>query len=362
MLEIRHLRKAYEVDVPLQDVNTVIRKGDVIAVIGPSGTGKSTFLRLINGLEEATGGEILLDGENILAEGYDKSQLRRRIGMVFQSFNLFSHLNIAENVMLGPCKVRGVSRQEAYERAKELLQSVGLYDKLTAYPDEVSGGQKQRAAIARTLAMDPDMILFDEPTSALDPAMVGEVKSVIFSLAKQGMTMMIVSHDMEFARTVSNRVFYMDQGGIYEDGTPEEIFCYPKRERTRQFIERISVYKKAYTGKSFDLPGLMSEIEAFAAKLLLPGRVILRLQNVVEEICMQKLLPEAAEDIRWKLYIRGRESDPHPDLTLKYSGKRLDLFETEDISTAIIREMTEEVACQEASEAEYDNEFTLRLK
>lgn len=362
MLEIKHLYKVYEADAPIKDVNTVIHEGDVIAVIGPSGTGKSTFLRCINGLEKATSGEILLDGQNILAEDYDKTLLRRRIGMVFQGFNLFSHLNIAENIMLGPCKVQGRSRQEAYERAKKLLGDVGLSDKLTAYPDELSGGQKQRAAIARTLAMDPDIILFDEPTSALDPTMVGEVKSVIFSLAGQGMTMMIVSHDMEFARNVSNRVFYMDQGGIYEEGTPEEIFSHPKRERTRQFIERISVYQKAYKGKLFDLPGLMSEIEVFCSKLLLPGRIILRLRNVLEEICIQKLLPAADDDIRWKLCICGKESDPHPEITVKYSGSSPDLFETEDISTTIIRGLTEEINCRETSEDEYDNGFTLRLK
>ena len=205
MISIKHLSKSFGSVTPLKDVNAEIQQGEVITVIGPSGTGKSTLLRCLNLLETPTSGEILVDGVNILEKGADIQALRRKMGMVFQSFNLFSHLMVMENLMLGPVDLLGRSRQEAYDRGMELLELVGLRDKALAYPDELSGGQKQRVAIARTLAMDPEIILFDEPTSALDPTMVSEVLGVIRRLAQEGMTMMIVTHEMKFARVSSRR-------------------------------------------------------------------------------------------------------------------------------------------------------------
>jgi polar amino acid transport system ATP-binding protein len=215
MITIRHLKKSYPNVTPLRDVNTEIKKGEVISIIGPSGTGKSTLLRCMNLLEIPTAGEVLIDGNAITSPKADVPALRRKMGMVFQSFNLFSNLNIIENIMAAPVKLLGKSRQEAYEEGMELLRRVGLVEKALNYPDELSGGQKQRVAIARAIAMKPEMILFDEPTSALDPTMVGEVLQVIRGLAKEGMTMMIVTHEMKFARDVSTRVFYMDEGGPY---------------------------------------------------------------------------------------------------------------------------------------------------
>ena len=235
MIELKNLKKSYENSTPLKDVNVVINDGDVISVIGPSGAGKSTLIRCINMLERPTGGRILLDGEDITAPGYDLSQARRRMGMVFQSFNLFGHLTVIENLMLAQIDILKRSKQEAYDKGIELLKRVGLSGRENQYPDELSGGQKQRVAIARTLAMDPDVILLDEPTSALDPTMVGEVQAVIRDLAKTGKTMMIVTHEMSFARAICNRVFYVDEGGIYEDGTPEQIFDHPEKELTRRF-------------------------------------------------------------------------------------------------------------------------------
>lgn len=361
MLEIRHLCKAYEAETPLKDVNAVINKGDVISVIGPSGTGKTSLIRCINRLEEVTKGDILLNGKSILAADYNRSELHKKIGMVFQNYNLFSHLNVAENIMLGPCRVKGMSRQEAYEQAASLLETIGLADKLLAYPDELSGGQKQRVAIARTLAMEPEIILFDEPTSALDPAMVGEVKSVIYALAKQGMTMMIVTHDMEFARTVSNRIFYMDQGMIYEEGTPEQIFNSPKKERTIQFIRKLSVYKKAYEGKRFDLPELMAQAENFCRKLLIPNRVILRLQMVIEELVVQKILSVSADTIHWKIYIRGAEEDHHPRITVKYDGAVWNPLTGDDFSMKIIRGNAENVTHSAISDGIYTNEISMNI-
>ena len=228
MIELVHLEKKYGNATPLADVNAVINDGDVISIIGPSGTGKSTLIRCIDMLERPTGGKIILDGEDICAPGYDVTKARRKMGMVFQSFNLFGHLNVIENIMQAQMDILSRSKNEAYETGMELLRRVGLANKETNYPDELSGGQKQRVAIARTLAMDPEVILFDEPTSALDPTMVGEVQSVIRDLTSTGKTMLIVTHEINFARAICSRVFYMDQGGIYEEGAPSRYSTTPK--------------------------------------------------------------------------------------------------------------------------------------
>ena len=240
MIELRHLTKVYREGIsPLKDVSVTVNDGDVIAVIGPSGAGKSTLLRCLNLLETPTGGQILLDGEEITAPGYDVRAARRRMGMVFQSFNLFGHLTVIENVMLAPTDLLGVSRQAAYDKGIRLLRQVGMADRALSYPDELSGGQKQRVAIARTLAMDPEIILFDEPTSALDPEMVGEVLSVMQRLAAAGMTMLIVTHEMSFARDVASRVLFMDGGVIVEDAPPAQLFSAPQQPRTQEFLKRV---------------------------------------------------------------------------------------------------------------------------
>ena len=239
MIAVEHLSKRYGDVTVLQDISAQIARGEVISVIGPSGTGKSTFLRCLNLLEEPSGGRISIDGVDALAPGADVPRLRQKMNMVFQSFNLFAHLRVLENLTLAPMRLKGVPRAEAEAKARELLKLVGLGAKADAFPEELSGGQKQRVAIARCLAMEPEVILFDEPTSALDPTMVSEVLSVIRRLAKEGMTMIIVTHEMDFARDVSNRVFYMDEGLIYEEGTPEQIFGNPVKARTRAFIHRV---------------------------------------------------------------------------------------------------------------------------
>ena len=299
MISVRHLSKSFGSVTPLKDVNADIEKGEVISVIGPSGTGKSTFLRCLNLLETPTSGEILIDGVNILEKGADIQALRRKMGMVFQSFNLFSHLMVVENLMLGPVDLLGKSRQAAYDRGMELLELVGLRDKALAYPDELSGGQKQRVAIARTLAMDPEIILFDEPTSALDPTMVSEVLGVIRRLAQEGMTMMIVTHEMKFARDVSSRVFYMDQGEIYEEGPPEQVFDRPQRELTRAFIHKVRTYSFQIQSRTFDFYALTAGLDAFARKYLLTPRQANALLLAAEELLMNKLLPavEGGPDI-----------------------------------------------------------------
>ena len=269
MIQIKHLQKKFDNLEVLSDVNLNIKCGEVISIIGPSGTGKSTFLRCLNLLEQPTGGSIVIDGEEVLNGKINASRLRQKMGMVFQSFNLFNHLSVLDNVCIGPVKLLGKSRKEAEAKAKELLKMVGMAEKAHAMPSELSGGQKQRAAIARCLSMDPEIILFDEPTSALDPTMVSEVLSVIRALARQGMTMAIVTHEMSFARDVSTRVVYMDEGIIYEEGTPEEIFEHPKRERTRVFVNRIRDFHFAFHSPDYDRFLLKSEWQTYCNKYFL---------------------------------------------------------------------------------------------
>ena len=239
MISVRHLRKAFSGVEVLKDVNAEIEKGEVISIIGPSGTGKSTFLRCLNRLETPDGGSILVNGVDVTDSKADLAAVRRKMGMVFQNFNLFGNLTVLGNIMAAQCDLLGISKDSAKTKALELLGRVGLANKADALPDELSGGQKQRVAIARALAMDPEFLLFDEPTSALDPTMVGEVLAVIKDLAKTGMTMLIVTHEMGFARDVSTRVFYMDEGVIYEDGTPNEIFHHPQKPKTVEFVGQV---------------------------------------------------------------------------------------------------------------------------
>lgn len=236
---VEHLVKKYGDNTVLNDINVSINEGDVVCVIGPSGSGKSTFLRCLNQLEEASSGDIIIDGANLTDKNTDINQVRQHIGMVFQHFNLFPHLSILENIILAPTDLGRLSKDEAEKKALELLERVGLADKKDAYPDSLSGGQKQRVAIARALAMNPDIMLFDEPTSALDPEMVGDVLGVMKDLAKQGMTMVIVTHEMGFAKEVANRVMFIDGGNFLEDGSPEQVFENPQNPRTKDFLDKV---------------------------------------------------------------------------------------------------------------------------
>ncbi|ACV39703.1 amino acid ABC transporter ATP-binding protein [Leptotrichia buccalis] len=237
MIKVKNLKKQFGNNVVLKDISVAIEKGEVISVIGPSGSGKSTFLRCINGLEEFDGGHILVDNEDMADKNLNIDKLREKIGMVFQSFNLFPHLTVLENIILAPVTLKKMSKEEAKVKAKELLKKVGLEEKADFYPSSLSGGQKQRVAIARALAMNPEAILFDEPTSALDPEMVGEVLQVMKSLAKDGMTMVVVTHEMGFAREVCDRVIFMADGEIVEQGSPNDVFLNPQHERTQNFLK-----------------------------------------------------------------------------------------------------------------------------
>ena len=266
LLRISDLRKSYGTLDVLRGITVDIRRGEVISIIGPSGTGKSTFLRALNLLDPPTGGSIIVDGENILARGYPVNRMRQKMGMVFQSFNLFGHKTVLENVIFAPCQLLHQPEEEARRDGLALLRKVGLAEKADVYPSSLSGGQKQRVAIARALAMKPEVILFDEPTSALDPTMVGEVLSVIRQLANEGMTMLIVTHEMKFAHDVSTRIFFMSGGYIHEDGTPEQIFETPIHSATKAFIQRIRKEVFEIDGPDFDFLGMHSAISAFCHK------------------------------------------------------------------------------------------------
>ena len=239
ILEIKHLKKSYGQNEVLKDISLTVHKGEVISIIGSSGSGKSTFLRSINLLETPTDGQILYHGQNVLEKGYDLTQYREKLGMVFQSFNLFENLNVLENTIVAQTTVLKRERTEAEKIAKENLEKVGMGERYwQAKPKQLSGGQKQRVAIARALSMNPDAILFDEPTSALDPEMVGEVLKIMQELAQEGLTMIVVTHEMEFARDVSHRVIFMDKGVIAEEDKPEDLFTNPKEDRTKEFLQR----------------------------------------------------------------------------------------------------------------------------
>lgn len=239
IIEVKDLHKYFGKLEVLKGIDCTIEKGEVVSIIGPSGSGKSTFLRCLNLLEEVTKGQILINGKNITSKDVNINKMRTEIGMVFQQFNLFPHMNVIDNVTLAPMKINKISRQEAEKQAMELLRKVGLEQKAKEYPSKLSGGQKQRVAIARALAMNPEIMLFDEPTSALDPELVGEVLNVMKELANEGMTMVIVTHEMGFARDVCDRVIFMDGGNIVEQGDPKEIFSNPKQERTRSFLSKV---------------------------------------------------------------------------------------------------------------------------
>ena len=239
MIKVENLYKNYGKLEVLKNISTEVKKGDIIAIIGPSGSGKSTFLRCLNKLEEATAGHIYVNNQDLMGVDTDINKIREKVGMVFQHFNLFPHKTVLENLTLSPMKIKGYSQAEAENKALVLLEKVGLKDKAAVYPNQLSGGQKQRIAIARALAMEPEIMLFDEPTSALDPEMIKEVLDVMRDLAKEGMTMLIVTHEMGFAKNVANRVFFMDRGNILEDTTPIELFENPKHERTKEFLDKV---------------------------------------------------------------------------------------------------------------------------
>ncbi len=360
MITVQHLSKHYGDLVVLKDINTEIKKGEVISIIGPSGTGKSTFLRCLNLLDQPTGGKILIDGQDIMDKKADVAKVRQKMNMVFQSFNLFSHLSVLENLTLAPIKLLGKSEADAESKAMSLLKLVGLGEKANRYPDELSGGQKQRVAIARCLAMEPEVILFDEPTSALDPTMVKEVLSVIRKLAQEGMTMLIVTHEMSFARDVSNRVFFMDQGLIYEEGSPEQIFDHPQKDRTKAFIHQIRNYSFKINSAEYDLYALNAEIELFCEKQLIGKKQKERLLLVIEELLL--IYRPLMGKVELKLTVGHSEKNNTVELTIETDGEAFNPMQSDqpdDIGLMLIKNMTEDLDYQRSDNS---NRLTLNIK
>lgn len=362
MIRLEHVRKAYPNAVPLKDVSTEIKEGDIISVIGPSGTGKSTLLRCINLLERPDSGKIYFNDEEITSPRCNIRKIRQKMGMVFQAFNLFENLTVIENLMLAPIKLKGATRQEAFNKGMSLLRLVGLSDKYLNYPDALSGGQKQRIAIARTLAMDPEVILLDEPTSALDPTMVGEVQAVIRELAKLGKTMMIVTHEMNFAQAICNRAFYMDEGGIYEDGSPEEIFVNPKREKTRRFIRRLKVLDLMIEKKNYDFPAVVSSIDTFCYKNMITRHSANLLQLAIEELVQQIILPTLTAP-KINVVIEYSEMLGEILIDVRYNGK---LFSPEDsenkLSYGLLKNSVSELVHEIYNEEDYSNRVKVFIR
>ena len=344
LIEIKGLRKEYPDVVPLKDVNVNIEEGEVISVIGPSGTGKSTFMRCINRLETPTAGSIIVDGDDVCDPKTDLAAVRRKMGMVFQSFNLFSHKTIAENVMMPQQDILGTPAKEAYAEAMRQLERVGLDGKARKFPHELSGGQKQRAAIARALAMKPKIMLFDEPTSALDPTMVSEVLSVIKSLAGSGLTMLIVTHEMRLARDVSTRVLYMDDGGIYEEGTPAQIFGSPSREATKRFIFRIRSYEYTLTHEEHDIIGLLGGLDDFCGRQFMSKKAAASCMLAAEEMCTAYILPAlaAAKEGAVTLRVNIGEENGEQTIEAEHPAFSQDIFSAaaDPVSAAIFSKLT----------------------
>ena len=330
MIRTVKLSKHFGDLVVLKDITTQVNKGEVISVIGPSGAGKSTFLRCLNLLETPTGGSIFIDDIPLLDKRTDVHKLRQRMGMVFQSFNLYNHLTVLENLTIGPIRLLKKSRAEAWEKARGLLKLVGLAEKAGSYPDELSGGQKQRVAIARCMSMDPEILLFDEPTSALDPTMVSEVLAVIRRLSREGMTMIIVTHEMEFARNTSTRILYMDEGVIYEEGPPPQIFDNPQKEKTRAFIHRIRSLHHHISSRDYDLYAIQGEMEAFCEKHMIAKKPAGYVTHITEELL---LLQKDFSDI--SLELSYSEKDGSLELSCAAAGPAFNPLDDESEENGI---------------------------
>ncbi len=351
MIELKNIRKEYELVTPVEDLNLTIEEGDVISIIGPSGTGKSTILRMINMLERPTSGQIFFNGEDITQKKYDLSKYRQKVGMVFQNYNLFNHMTVLENVIDAPISLKGTNETEAKVMAMELLKQVGMADFAASYPGELSGGQKQRVAIARAIAMQPKVILFDEPTSALDPTMVGEVEAVIKKLKDFGYTMLLVTHDMSFAETVANRVIFLAEGGVYEDGTPEQIFHHPTREKTKEFIMKLRTLNCVIDKPTFDFISFRSQLDLFIYKNEMPGEVARRLRAITEEFIGGIILPfmdsYSSEGWVFKIDITYSAKHKGAQINVKWNLDAENYNDEYQLSSKIIEYYADEIIIQD---------------
>ena len=360
VLEIRNLKKSFDGNGVLDGISLSVREGEVIVVVGPSGCGKSTLLRCVNGLEQPDGGEILLDGRPISAGSL--VQVRRQIGMVFQSYDLFPHMDVLENLTLGPVKALKRPKAQVEEEARQALKRVGLEDKLHALPRQLSGGQKQRVALVRAMMMHPRMLLLDEITAALDPEMVREVLNVVLDLARDGMTMLIVTHEMQFARAICSRVFYMDQGGIYEDGSPEQVFDNPQRDRTRQFIRRLKVLELTVDSQDYDFIGAGAEIDRYCQTNMIPSRVKYRIRLAFEEL-VQQMLWSVLKEQPLTVTVEYAEAEETATVTVRYGGGKYDPAEGDNtLSYKFLKSSVEELTYAFDPDAALTNTIRVRIR
>lgn len=357
ILTVKNLGKKFLDSEPLKDINCEIHQGEVISIIGPSGTGKSTFLRCINRLEKPTSGQIFFHGEELTDAKENIRLARQKIGMVFQSFNLFSNMNVLENIILAPMMLKKIEKNLAIKNAMELLEMVGLSEKAENFPDELSGGQKQRIAIVRTLAMEPEIILFDEPTSALDPRMVDEVLAVIKRLAEKNFAMLIVTHEMRFAEKVSDRIFFMNDGIIFEEGTPQEIFRNPKKDATKIFVNRLKTYEKIFTDKKFDFVAVQGEIINFANSRLINRRKSMFLQLIFEELICELLINSGENIFPLEMKIFYQEDADECEVKIIYRGEKFNpLEEVDNLSVTVLNGIIK------IAEYNFDGKNILNLK
>jgi len=347
LIEVKGLKKSFGALDVLKGIDLTVEKGERIAIIGGSGCGKSVFLRSLTMLEKPDSGQIFVDGEEITAKGADVDRIRRGMGMVFQKFHLFSEMNVMDNLCLAPVRLKGITRSDAEKKALELLSQVGLASRAAAWPDQLSGGQQQRIAICRCLMMDPKLLLFDEPTSALDPTMVGEVLAVIRALAKRDMTMLIVTHEMNFAREVADRVLFFADGGIYEQGSPDEIFDSPRREKTIAFIRKIKYFSYDISERNFDLMQLQGGIQLFGEKYGLDAKKIYRLQICCEELIYEMLSHcyNAGEAVDMHIEVSYAEADRAAEILLSCGGAEYDPFTAGDdgLGVTILKKMAKQL-------------------
>ncbi len=349
IIEVRGLKKSFDALEVLRGVDLTVEAGERIAIIGGSGCGKSVFLRCLELLEIPNAGQIFIDGEEITAPKVNIDKIRRKLGMVWQKFNLFTHMNVMENLTVAPIKLLGMTKDEAQKKAMDLLAQVGLTSKAEVYPEFLSGGQQQRIAICRSLMMNPKVILFDEPTSALDPTMVGEVLAVIRMLAKQDLTMIIVTHEMNFAREVATRILFFADGEIYEQGTPKEIFDAPKRPKTIAFIHKQKYFSYEISERNFDLMEMQGGIQMFAEKYGLSARRTNRLQLCCEEL-IYDMFDNACEGdaIKISLDVTYAESDNSVEIKFTCAGKQhnpldkdFDEFDEDNLGAAILHNLAQ---------------------
>lgn len=348
ILEVRNLKKSFGTLNVLRGIDLLVEAGERIAIIGGSGCGKSVFLRCLELLETPDDGKIFIDGEEITASGVDIDRIRRKLGMVWQKFNLFTHMNVMENLTVAPIKLLGMKPDEAREKAMNLLAQVGLTSKADAYPEFLSGGQQQRIAICRSLMMNPKVILFDEPTSALDPTMVGEVLAVIRMLAKQDLTMLIVTHEMKFAREVATRILFFADGEIYEQGTSSELFDAPKRPKTIAFIHKHKYFSYEISERKFDLPKMQGGIQMFAEKYGLSPRKTNRLQLCCEEL-IYEMIANSCEGDSVKISLDVTYTEDSNSVAIKFScagksynplNKNFDEIDEENLGAMILHNLS----------------------